>query len=826
MKTLQSLLYAFIAMFVLAGCNDDGDFLSGAPENPDCYYVYFPLTGESTDLELDPADETKVTIKVRRLKSDDAITVPVTVKSNVADIFQASEIKFADGQDETTLDVTFPNSEIGTTYSCEISIEDPKYASVYGEKPAGTKFSVTRVKWNLLTGPNGETTGKWRDDLGTAYFGGNLRGTPNAEKDVEIYERADNPGYYRIKDIYDEDFLFGTLLGVRYSNVHSVPTYTIIDATDKAKVWFPVQKAGYSLDDLGEEFVIVSFCKENYPDMESATKYGTLKDGILTFPSESILLSLPSKWEATSYYVANSSMTRLMLPGVKAYDYSLAITNSEPVDGVVKLGFKFGGDVAKVQYAFFSGALTDAVAESKSKEIDEGAVPSKNITESGTVDAVLDETGIYSVVGNIYDKDGALQGCQYKTFGYVKAGDEKPVLLTVRAGLTWQYEAEGYTPENSVLGTMFGQDIESAYMGLFKSADLDGMTAAQLEQVVKKNGKAVTAENLEKINGSGYSPLFTGLAGGQSYTLLVWAFNGYHGEVFTAEQTTQGDPSPLDVIYTFDDAAAYVPKADLFNTTWNYYAIDDAKGKTSRQYLGKVTVSENPNDGVDEEGKPLDYINIMGLSTLGANPNFTGDDSMLASWGGSGLIYPNALSDLGRYGGKYYVTNFFTWEEKATGLHTIDFALIGVYVDEGIIAFVPNPSYVDMNYTFTGMYFGAFNDSEYQDQEGYLAIYKHLLLVDPAVDPSGKTVAAVAQKLDGLKPPTNFVELRGPALVKAIQTELNGSPKNQADQMLSVDTPVTAAVDARVSFTPGTPNVRPVSTTEVKRLINKTAVIK
>lgn len=808
-------------MFVLAGCNDDGDFLSGAPENPDCYYVYFPLPGESTDLELDPAADTKVTLKVRRLKSEDAITVPVTIKSNVANIFEASEIKFADGQDETTFDVTFPNSEIGTTYSCEISIDDPKYASVYGEKTVGTSFSVTRVKWNKVLGPNNETTGRWRDDIISSAYG-----LPNvyAECDrIEFEERDDRERYYRIKQAYSPYFL--SLLWPPYTPQQLAANcqYTInyIDATDKEKVWFPIQTTGVTCNSGDGPIGFASYVDENFED--SKNLYGTMKDGIITFPENAISIELGGSWYKGAGNT--SGLLRIMLPGAKAYDYSLAITNSEPADGVVKLGFKFGGDVAKVQYAFFSGALTDAVAESKSKEIDEGAVPSKNITESGTVDAVLDETGIYSVVGNIYDKDGALQGCQYKTFGFVKAGDEKPVLLTVRAGLTWQYEAEGYTPENSILGTMFGQEIESAYMGLFKSGDLEGMTAAQLEQVVKKNGKAISAENLEKINDKGYTTLFTGLAGGQSYTLLVWAYNGYYGELFAAEQATQGDPSPLDVIYTFDDALAFVPKADLFNTTWNYYAIDAAEGKKSREYLGKVTVSENDEDGVDEDGDPLDYINIMGLSALGGDPNFKGDDSMLASWGGNGLVYPFAKSNLGRYG-NYYVTNFFTWEESATGLHSIDFAMVGVYVDEGIIAFVPNPSYVAMKYTFTGMYFGAFNDSDYKDQAGYLAIFKHLLLVDPAVDPNGKTVAAAAKKLDGLKAPTNFVELRGPALVKAIQTELNGSPKNQADQMLSVDTPVSAAVDARVSFTPGTPNVRPVSATEVKRLINKTAVIK
>ena len=57
------------------------------------------------------------------------------------------------------------------------------------------------------------------------------------------------------------------------------------------------------------------------------------------------------------WYGANGSgLQRIMLPGAKAYDYTLALTN-EPAAGVVKVGFKFGADVAKVKYAFFNGSM-------------------------------------------------------------------------------------------------------------------------------------------------------------------------------------------------------------------------------------------------------------------------------------------------------------------------------------------------------------------------------------------------------------------------------------------------------------------------------------
>ena len=116
---------------------------------------------------------------------------------------------------ETTFQVSFPDAEIGTTYSCNIQIEDKKYAFIYGEKASGVSFSVTRVKWNLVTGPKGETKGKWRDDiLSSAY------GIPNryGEGEVEIYERDDNSGYYRISNVYSAEYL-ASLLNMSPSEV-------------------------------------------------------------------------------------------------------------------------------------------------------------------------------------------------------------------------------------------------------------------------------------------------------------------------------------------------------------------------------------------------------------------------------------------------------------------------------------------------------------------------------------------------------------------------------------------------------------------------------
>lgn len=84
--------------------------------------------------------------------------------------------------------------------------------------------------------------------------------------------------------------------------------------------------------------------------------------------------------------------------------------------------------------------------------------------------------------------------------------------MSVRTELTWEKESEGHTPENSIKGILFGEEIASGYIGLFTTASTQGMNESQLIAGVKASGKALTAEQLEKINDTGYAPFYVGLS--------------------------------------------------------------------------------------------------------------------------------------------------------------------------------------------------------------------------------------------------------------------------------------------------------------------------
>ncbi len=658
MKTLKSLLYVFLAAFLFVGCNDDENFNPGEPEDPDCYSVYFPTQENIGSKELDPAAPTEMTFTVRRLKSEGAIVVPVAVTSSEEGIFVPSQIEFADGQEETTFSIQFPQAEIGTTYKCEVNIEDKKYASVYGEKATGFAFSVTRVKWNKLTGKGGETKGKWRDDIISTLFN---TANPNAEVDVEIYERADKPGYYRMNP-FTQDLIRALFNGTAQA---CTEPNIIIDATNPDAVWIPYQTTGVTLGGDGE-IEIASKVNANFSSVsESASLYGTLKDGIITFPATGIMVNFTV---SGGWYGANGSgLQRIMLPGAKAYDYTLALTNTEPAAGVVKVGFKFGADVAKVKYAFFNGSMSDALADVRSGEIESGETPSTEITASGTVSASFDDTGVYSIVGNMYNTAGELVGRSFLSFGYVKSGEESQnaVILSVRTELSWEKEALGYTPENSIKAILFGQNIQSGYWGLFKTSDLAGLSTAQLGQVAKSSGDAFTEEELAKINGKeSLVPFLVGLNSGTSYTLLAM---------------------------------------------------------------------------------PTCHIGMFKT---------------------------------------YHVGNMFTYEENPTGINGSQGCLYAGYVDDGILAFVPNPNYVTQGYTFKGIYWGGFGNydpttGKFMNLAADLVQFDYLMLINPANDPNAVTAAAVARELE-VRPANNFVELRGPELIQVLWSEQTGKPVNRA----------------------------------------------
>ena len=75
-----------------------------------------------------------------------------------------------------------------------------------------------------------------------------------------------------------------------------------------------------------------------------------------------------------------------------------------------------------MKYAFFNGSMSDALADVRSGRIESGETLPPEITASGTVSASFDDTGVYSVVGNMYNAAGELVGRSFLSFRVRQVG--------------------------------------------------------------------------------------------------------------------------------------------------------------------------------------------------------------------------------------------------------------------------------------------------------------------------------------------------------------------------------------------------------------------
>ena len=126
----MSIMTAMLS-FLLLSCTQKEIATVGNPDAENCYGVFFPSQSGTGDIQIDPDDPRYFTFKASRKKTDDAITVPVRIQSETAEIFTVSELYFEEDASTAEIQVYFPSAQMGKTYNCTLIIDDPLYASTY-----------------------------------------------------------------------------------------------------------------------------------------------------------------------------------------------------------------------------------------------------------------------------------------------------------------------------------------------------------------------------------------------------------------------------------------------------------------------------------------------------------------------------------------------------------------------------------------------------------------------------------------------------------------------------------------------------------------------
>jgi hypothetical protein len=149
MKSIYKLAFAAIAFTLpLASCSDDDDYAPGEEVAADCPSVYFPQQGSySYTFTSDEADK-NINLKVCRLNSVGAVSVPVTITSDVEGFTGPATIEFADGQTEAVYPLSCDG--IPRQSECDVTVSIPEdFTNPYAEGTSMVSVKSLVADWEL-----------------------------------------------------------------------------------------------------------------------------------------------------------------------------------------------------------------------------------------------------------------------------------------------------------------------------------------------------------------------------------------------------------------------------------------------------------------------------------------------------------------------------------------------------------------------------------------------------------------------------------------------------------------------------------------------------
>lgn len=582
------LLMGIVAVAgLLSACTSSDDFEPGPKDSG--AQVYFPNTIPSEFNVGD--DESSVTIPVRRVVTDAAMTVNIlaSIEQGQEGILNIpSSVSFEAGSDLANLVITFDRSALvdGTEYKASLLLNDEQNLTQYGNN----MIDITIIPW-----PWEELgTGKYRDGWLCGLFEGNL-----VELDVTIHKHKSQEGVYMVEEMFGWTFMtefFGATQSQLSGQFSYTPTNITIDCSDPANVKIAKQYTG------------ITEGVHNYGDflIESAAP-GTFVNGVITFPEDGINAYMTG-YSSDPLPTNPDGTFRIMLPDAEITDYTLTaayggmLVNSDNSSASAVIDFTYGADVTGIHYVIAEGDV-EASAATLAAQIANGTAENILTIEdfvvgagSVSIKADLTTPGPYTVVALPLDKENkplesnAAAASFY--FPGMDGGDIPDCDVEAMMGSVSENKPDALEKnpdESSLYFKISGSELKTLHLLAMSTSNIETLVAqgASYEEIIASYGQDFSSIAVPTINETGYyENIWINLNENTSYTMLVQATNIYgRSKVLAVEKST----AAVDTSWYTGELA--IGKYDMV-----YQSVEDGETITS-----SCTFTVNPVKGSENE---------------------------------------------------------------------------------------------------------------------------------------------------------------------------------------------------------------------------------
>lgn len=582
------LLMGIVAVAgLLSACTSSDDFEPGPKDSG--AQVYFPNTIPSEFNVGD--DESSVTIPVRRVVTDAALTVNIlaSIEQGQEGILNIpSSVSFEAGSDLANLVITFNRSALvdGTEYKASLLLNDEQNLTQYGNN----MIDITIIPW-----PWEELgTGKYRDGWLCGLFEGNL-----VELDVTIHKHKSQEGVYMVEEMFGWTFMtefFGATQSQLSGQFSYTPTNITIDCSDPANVKIAKQYTG------------ITEGVHNYGDflIESAAP-GTFVNGVITFPEDGINAYMTG-YSSDPLPTNPDGTFRIMLPDAEITDYTLTaayggmLVNSDNSSASAVIDFTYGADVTGIHYVIAEGDV-EASAATLAAQIANGTAENILTIEdfvvgagSVSIKADLTTPGPYTVVALPLDKENkplesnAAAASFY--FPGMDGGDIPDCDVEAMMGSVSENKPDALEKnpdESSLYFKISGSELKTLHLLAMSTSNIETLVAqgASYEEIIASYGQDFSSIAVPTINETGYyENIWINLNENTSYTMLVQATNIYgRSKVLAVEKST----AAVDTSWYTGELA--IGKYDMV-----YQSVEDGETITS-----SCTFTVNPVKGSENE---------------------------------------------------------------------------------------------------------------------------------------------------------------------------------------------------------------------------------